>query len=110
MSEVSQRIKLKDSEATKRWCVTNSVTVHKFSKLDYVYKIDLECTIGKPFVAELKNKHPQQWRTLLKQILDNDALYHLFLANLDEARNLEALTIVKPTTLEEKELYKKLIS
>lgn len=110
ISEVSERIKLRDSEATKKWCVANNVTIHKLSKCDYVYRIDLEYTIGKPFVSDLKKKHPEEWKCLLKEILANDALYYLFLANLDEARNDKALTTVKPTNEKEKELYKKLIA
>lgn len=110
MSEVGEKIKLRDSEAIKKWCISNGVTVHKFSKLDYVYKIDLECTIGKPFVVDLKKKYPLQWKPLLKEILSNDALYYLFIANLGEARDLNTLTVVKPQSTKEKELYKKLIA
>ena len=109
MSEVGERIKLRDSEAVKKWCVTNDVTVHKLSNRDYVYRIDLEYTIGKPFVSDLKKKHPEQWKFLLKEILCNDALYYIFLANLGESRNDGAFTVVKPTNEKEKELYKKLI-
>ncbi len=110
MAEVSERIKLTDSEATKKWCVNNDVTVHKVSNKDYVYRIDLEYTIGKPFVSDLQKKHPQNWKYLLKDILGNDALYNFFLANLGESRNDEAFTIVKPTNDKEKELFKKLIA
>ena len=110
MSEVGERIKLKDSEAVKKWCVANDVTVHKLSNRDYVYRIDLEYTIGKPFVSDLKKKHPEQWKFLLKEILCNDALYYLFLANFGESRNDGVFTVVKPTNEKEKELYKKLIS
>lgn len=110
ISEVSDRIKLKDSEATKKWCGTHDVIVHKFSNRDYVYKIDLEYTIGKPFVSDLKIKHPENWKCLLKDILGNDALYHIFLSNLSEPRNGEALTIVKPMNKKEEEMYKQLIA
>jgi len=108
MSEVGERIKLRDSEAAKKWCVNNYVTVHKLSKKDYVYRIDLEYTLGKPFVSDLQKKHPLNWKYLLKDILGNDALYNLFLANLGESRNDAAFTVVKPTNTKEKELYKKL--
>lgn len=109
MSEVGQRIKLRDSEAVKKWCVNSDIAVHKVSNRDYVYQIDLEYTIGKPFVSDLQKKHPQHWKCLLKDILSNDALYNLFLANLGEPRNDRAFTIVQPTCGEEKELYQKLI-
>jgi hypothetical protein len=110
MSEVGERIRLRDSEATKKWCVDNDVTVHKLSKKDYVYRIDLEYTIGKPFVSDLQKKHPSNWKYLLKDILGNDALYNLFLANLGESRNDAAFSVVKPTNEKEKELFEKLIA
>lgn len=110
MAEVGKRIKLRDSEATKKWCVTNNIPIHRLSKKDCVYEIDLEYTIGIPFVSDLKKKHPQSWKCLLKDILANDALYNYFLCKLGEPRNDKGFTVVQPLNDKEKELYKNLIS
>lgn len=110
MAEVGKRIKLRDSEATKKWCVTNNIPLHKISKKDCVYQIDLEYTIGIPFVSDLKKKHPQSWTCLLKDILGNDALYNYFLCKLGEPRNDKGFSSVQLLNDKEKELYKNLIS
>jgi hypothetical protein len=109
MSEVANRISLKDSEAAKRWCQSNDITVHKFSKKDFVYEFDLEYTLTKPFVHDLKGKHPNHWQDILKDVLECDALYNYFLLNLGEPRNDKALATVEPLDKEQEDLIKRLL-
>ena len=83
MARVAERIRLKDMEATKRWCDANEVRVHKFGKRYFVYEFDLEYAIGKPLVTALIEKHPDQWKVILYDLIAWDALYNYFVIRFD---------------------------
>ncbi len=109
MSEVAERISLKDSEAAKRWCLSNDITVHKLSKKDFVYEFDLEYHTSKPFVFDIQRRHPNDWKEILRDVLNWDALYNYFLLNLGEPRNDGALAEIAPSDKEQEELLKRLL-
>lgn len=84
MSQVAERIQLKDLDAAKRWCEANQIAVYKFSKKYVVYQFDLEYAIGKPFVSALIEKHPTEWKTILQDLIKWNALYNYFLLNFNK--------------------------
>ncbi|NMH28056.1 hypothetical protein [Flavobacterium silvaticum] len=109
MTEVARRISLKDSEAAKRWCLQQKLSVHRFARRDFVYEFDLEFAVTKPFVLNLQLKHPNEWLNILKDVLDCDVLYNYFLLNLEQTRNDKALAIIEPLDAEQDELLKRLL-
>lgn len=109
MSEVAERISLKDSEAAKKWCLSNDITVHKLSKKDFVYEFDLEYHIIKPFVHDIQRRHPSDWKEILRDVLNWEALYNYFLLNLGQPRNYGDLVDIEPSDKEQEELLKRLL-
>lgn len=108
MVEVAERISFKDAEAAKRWCHANDVNIHKFNKKIFVYQFDLEFALGKPFVLALMKKHPDQWKTILQDILKWEALYNYFLLNLGDQAEENSLAHITPNQGQEK-LLKRLL-
>ena len=110
IAEAGQQIRLKDTEATKKWCISNEVPVYKFSKRDYVYKLDLQFTLSKPFILNLQKTNPIDWKDILKDIIPDTSLFNYFLLKLGEPRNSKSFSKVLPTNNKEKDLLNSLLS
>ncbi len=91
IAEVGEQIRLKDTDAARRWCLSNQVPVYKISNRDYVYKIDLHFALSKPFVLNLQKTNPLNWKEVLNEITPDTSLYNYFLLKLSEPRNNKAI-------------------
>lgn len=110
IAEAGQQIRLKDTEATKKWCLTNGVPIYKFSKRDYVYKLDLQFTLSKPFILNLQKTNPIDWMDVLRDITLDTSLFNYFLLKLGEPRKNKAFSNVLPTNNKEESLLNSLLS
>jgi hypothetical protein len=110
IAEAGQQIRLKDTEATKKWCQTNGVPLYKFSKRDYVYKLDLQFTLSKPFILNLQKTNPIDWMDVLRDITLDTSLFNYFLLKLGEPRKNKAFSNVLPTNNKEESLLNSLLS
>jgi hypothetical protein len=109
MSEIAERISLKDPEAAKRWCQANEVLIHKFSKKSFVYQFDFEYAMGKPFVLALIRKQPNHWKTILQDVLKWNALYNYFLLNIGEDIESMPFEDIKILDGQQEKLLKRLL-
>jgi len=110
IAEVGEQIKYKDTEAAKRWCLLNEVPVYKFSKRDYVYKLDLHFALSTPFILNIQKTNPLNWKEVLEDIIPDISLYNYFLLKLGEPRNNKAFAKVLPSNAKEQDLLKSLLS
>ena len=110
IAEVGEQIRLKDTEASKRWCQKNEVPVYKLSSRDCVYKLDLYYALSKPFVLNIQKTNPLNWKELLKEITPDLSLYNYFLLKLGEPRNNKAFKEVLPANVKEKNLLNSILS
>jgi hypothetical protein len=110
IAEVGEQIRLKDTDAAKRWCLSNQVPVYKLSNRDYVYKLDLHFALSKPFILNLQKTNPLNWKEVLKDITSDISLYNYFLLKLGEPRINKAFRDILPTNAKEQDLLKSLLS
>jgi hypothetical protein len=106
LAHVAERINVIDIDAVRRWCKENDVSTYKFTKKYFVYRLDFEYAVGKPFVTNLIKKHPDGWKDILRELIKWDALYHYFIFNFNDDHDLAS----GPTPAEGQEkLFKRLM-
>lgn len=110
VAEVGEQIRLKDTDAAKKWCLRNQVPIYKISNRGYVYKLDVHFALSKPFILNLQKTNPLNWKEVLKDITSDISLYNYFLLKLGEPRNNKAFSKILPTNAKEEDLLKSLLS
>ena len=110
IAEVGEQVRLKDTDATRRWCLSNDVPLYKLTNKDCVYKLDLQYAISKSFILNLQKVNPFNWKEALKDITPDVSMYNFFLLKLGEPRNAMAFTDVEPTNETEQKLLKSILS
>lgn len=107
LAEVGVKIKIKDVEAIKRWLKNNNITIHKFSKTNYVYQIDVDCVIDKVRARELMKQYPNNWQAVYRKIVKNNDVYEMVVLSLTGVLSIKPTTRIKPVNKSETELYKR---
>lgn len=106
--EVAAKLKLINNEAAKKWLEKSGIRVHKFSKQNLVYEIEVICEIDKPFVRALKLKYPSKWRDIYRRLVKDYMVYELLILQLEGELDYFPTTRVKRNKGDEK-LYKDLM-
>lgn len=115
MSSVAERLSFADNESAINWLRKNKVPVHRVGVKNLCYQIDFDHAAAKPLVNQILKDHPQDWETVLEEIIPNDILLRKIIRNLPTSRVLsQAVTRrhkqVVPTNKNEEKLFKMLSS
>ena len=108
ISEVAVKLKLSNSESVKKWLEKRGIQIHKFSKQNLVYEIEVICEIDKPFVKGLKLKYPLKWKNIYRRIVKDYNVYELLILQLEGELDYVPTTKVKRNKSDEK-LYNDLM-
>jgi hypothetical protein len=106
--EVAIKLKLINSEAAKKWIEKRGIRIHKFSKQNLVYEIEVICEIDKPFVKSLKMKYPLVWKNIYRRLVKDYAVYELLMFQLEGEFDFVPTTKIKRNKSDEK-LYNDLM-
>ncbi|WP_278035183.1 hypothetical protein [Flavobacterium nitratireducens] len=106
--EVAERIKTKDNTATKKWLEKKGVKIYTDTKTHYVYEIDVAVEIDKPWVINLMDRYPENWKEVYKKTVKDNAVYEMVLLNLGEDVSYLPKTKIKSLNGNDKKLFEKL--
>ena len=111
LSEVGKKIKLSDPKSIKNWLRQNGVTIHKLASRTFVYDLELKVCLLKPMVLDLIKKHPNQWREICRNIIDNDVVFELLLVGLEDGRPMILPRYkMQFNSIDEEKLYNDLVA
>jgi uncharacterized GH25 family protein len=106
--EVAERIKTKDNIATKKWLNKKGIKIYTDTKTHYVYEIDVAVEIDKPWVIDLMDRYPENWKEVYKKTVKDNAVYEMVLLNLGKDVSYIPKTKIKSLNGNDKKLFEKL--
>ena len=109
LPQVAEKINVKDIETAKKWLVERGIKIHKFTKTPFVYQIEVDSQIDKPFVQQLRNKYPDTWKDRYRDVVKDLSVYNLTITLLED--EISPIPRVKCSKINKKdqERYKKLL-
>jgi hypothetical protein len=109
LPQVAEKINVKDIETAKKWLVEQGIKIHKFTKTAFVYQIEVDSQIDKPFVQQLRNKYPDKWKERYRDVVKDLSVYNLTITLLED--DISPIPRVKSSRVNKKdeERYKKLL-
>ena len=109
MEQVSERIHSTNERTTRRWLEECGIKVYRFARRSFVYQVEVESEIDKPFVLHLRNYHPDKWKERYRDVVKDLGVYNLLLSKIEDTPtptpNVRASRINK----KDEDWYKKLI-
>jgi hypothetical protein len=109
LAEVSIRLNYKNEHVTKRWLRKNGIQIHRLAKNNFVYQIELDLVLEKPYVISLRNKHPQKWKDIYRVVCKDISLYELMVMEMGELTQFIPMTKVSLRSKSDDKLYKSLL-
>ena len=109
LAQVAERINVKDIETAKKWLKETRIKIHRFLNNFYVYQIEVDSQIDKPFVQQLRNKYPDKWKDRYRDVVKDLSVYHLTITLLED--EISPIPRVKSSKINKKDeiRYKKLL-
>lgn len=109
LAQVAERINVKNIETAKKWLMINGIKIHKFINSLFVYQIEVDSQIDKPFVQQLRNKYPDKWKDRYRDVVKDLSVYNLTITLLED--DISPIPRVKSSRINKKdeERYKKLL-
>lgn len=109
LPQVAEKINVKDIDTAKKWLNEKGIRIHNFPKTKYVYQIEVDSEIDKPFVQLLRNKYPDKWKAHYRDVVKDIAVYNLTVKILEN--EVSPIPRVKCSIIDKKDQdrYKKLL-
>ena len=84
LAQVEERINVKNIETVKKWLMTNGIKIHRFINGLFVYQIEVDSQIDKPYVQQLRNKYPDKWKDRYRDVVKDLSVYNLTITLLED--------------------------
>ena len=109
LAQVAERINVKDIETAKKWLMINGIKIHRFINSLFVYQIEVDSQIDKPYVQQLRNKYPDKWKDRYRDVVKDLSVYNLTITLLED--EISPIPRVKSSNINKKdeERYKRLL-
>jgi hypothetical protein len=109
LAQVAEKINVKDVETAKKWLQEKRIKIHRFLNNSFVYQIEVDSQIDKPFVQQLRNKYPDKWKDRYRDVVKDLSVYNLTITLLED--DISPIPRVKSSRINKKdeERYKKLL-
>ena len=109
LAQVAERINVKDIETAKKWLMINGIKIHRFINSLFVYQIEVDSQIDKPYVQQLRNKYPDKWKDRYRDVVKDLSVYNLTITLLED--EISPIPRIKSSNINKKdeERYKRLL-
>jgi len=109
LAQVAKKIYVKNIETAKKWLMEKGIKIHRFLNNSFVYQIEVDSHIDKPFVQQLRNKYPDKWKERYRDVAKDLPVYNFTITLLED--EVSYTPLVKASKINNKDLerYKKLL-
>ena len=109
LEQVSERIHSTNEKTTRRWLEACGVKVYRFARKSFVYQVEVESEIDKPFVLQLRNQHPDKWKERYRDVVKDLAVYNLLVSKIEDTPTLIPTVRARRVNKKDEERYKRLL-
>ena len=109
LEQVSERIHSTNERTTRRWLEECGIKVYRFARRSFVYQVEVESEIDKPFVLHLRNHHPDKWKERYRDVVKDLAVYNLLVSKIEDTPNPTPTVRARSINKKDEDWYKKLI-
>ena len=109
LEQVAERIHAANEKSTRKWLKDCSINVYRFSRKSFVYQIEVESEVDKPFVISLRNKFPDKWKEKYRDVVKDLAVYNLNISTIEETPTPTPTVRARRINKKDEDRYKRLL-
>ncbi len=100
---------MKKLVSTKKWLAERCIKIHKFNGTPFVYQIEVDSEIDKPFVVSLRNKFPDKWKERYKDVVKDLAVYNHTISTIEDTPTPIPSVRARRINKKDEDRYKRLL-
>jgi predicted pyridoxine 5'-phosphate oxidase superfamily flavin-nucleotide-binding protein len=109
LEQVSERIHSTNERTTRRWLEDCGVKVYRFARKSFVYQVEVEAEIDKPFVINLRNQYPDKWKERYRDVVKDLAVYNLLVSKMEDTLTPIPTARARNINKKDEQRYKRLL-
>lgn len=109
LEQVSERIHSTSEKTTRRWLEACGVKVYRFARKSFVYQVEVESEIDKPFVLQLRNQLPDKWKERYRDVVKDLSVYNLLVSKIEDTPTPTPTVRARRVNKKDEERYKRLL-
>ena len=109
LEQVSERIHSTNEKTTRRWLEACGVKVYRFARKSFVYQVEVESEVDKPFVISLRNKFPDKWKERYRDVVKDLAVYNLLVSKIEDTPTPTPTVRARSVNKKDEDRYKRLL-
>lgn len=109
LPQVAERINVRSVDSAIKWLKEMGIKIHRFNQSPYVYQIEVDSCIDKPFVQNLRNRFPDKWKDRYREVVKDLSVYNLTITLLEDETSPIPRVKCSKINKKDQERYKKLL-
>jgi hypothetical protein len=109
LAQVAEVIHTSNEKSTRKWLGERGIKVYRHARVSFVYQIEVDSEIDKPFVINLRNKYPDKWKERYRDIVKDLAVYNLTISMIEDTPTPIPSVRARIINKKDEDRYKKLL-
>ena len=84
LEEVTERIHGSNEKSTRKWLKERGIQIYRHARLSFVYQIEVDSEIDKPYVISLRNRYPDKWKERYREVVKDLAVYNHTISKIED--------------------------
>jgi hypothetical protein len=85
------------------------IKIYRHARVSFVYQIEVDSEIDKPFVISLRNKFPDKWKERYKDIAKDISVYNHTISTIEDTPTPIPSVRARRINKKDQERYKRLV-
>lgn len=109
LEQVSERIHASNEKSTRKWLEERRIKIYRHARVSFVYQIEVDSEIDKPFVISLRNKFPDKWKERYRDIVKDISVYNHTISTIEDTPIPIPSVRARRINKKDQERYKRLV-
>ena len=109
LEQVTERIHASNEKSTRKWLHEHGIQVYRHARVSFVYQIEVDSEIDKPFVISLRNKYPDKWKERYRDIVKDISVYNHTISTIEDSPTPIPSVRARRVNKKDQERYKRLV-
>ena len=109
LEQVTERIHGSNEKSTRKWLQERGIQIYRHARVSFVYQIEVDSEIDKPYVISLRNRFPDNWKERYRDVVKDLAVYNNTVSTIEDTPTPTPSIRARRINKKDEDRYKRLL-
>ena len=109
LEQVTERIHGSNEKSTRKWLQERGIQIYRHARVSFVYQIEVDSEIDKPYVISLRNRYPDKWKERYREVVKDLAVYNHTISKIEDTPTPTPSVRTRRIHKKDEDRYKRLL-